>query len=269
MRRLTARTAAGGTRLARRRSLGYENHVQTAFDHGRRGLELELADSTLVLESRPPEPLADPAAADPPRARVTDRRRAACRARPRPASGGRRDRRQDAAGAERLLLGPILETIEARRHRRASAIEILVGTGLHRANTEDELVEMTSAELVSRYRFRNHVARDASTHRHLGRTSRGTEIWLDSGYLDAELKIVTGLIEPHLMAGYSGGRKGICPALAGVETMRSLHGPAMLENQIGPGIIDGNPFHEDLLEIAARAGCDFLANVVDRPRAPR
>ncbi len=266
MRRLTARTAAGGTRLARRRSLGYENHVQTAFDHGRRGLELELADSTLVLESRPPEPLADPAAeirralASPigvgPLAEIARGRRSAVvviadKTRPVPNA---------------LLLGPILETIEGAGVPR-KAIEILIGTGLHRANTEDELVEMTSAELVSRYRFRNHVARDASTHRHLGRTSRGTEIWLDSGYLDAELKIVTGLIEPHLMAGYSGGRKGICPALAGVETMRSLHGPAMLENRIGPGLIDGNPFHEDLLEIAARAGCDFLANVsIDRAR---
>ncbi len=126
---------------------------------------------------------------------------------------------------------------------------------------------MTSAEIVARYRIRNHAARDAATHCHLGRTRRGTEIWLDAGYLDADLKIVTGLIEPHLMAGYSGGRKGVAPGLAGVDMMRRLHGPAMLEDHLGPGILDGNPFHEELVEIARRAGVDFLVNVgVDRHR---
>jgi lactate racemase len=123
------------------------------------------------------------------------------------------------------------------------------------------------ARVAAGRRFRNHVARSPEEHRHLGRTARGTEIWLDRGYLEADLKIVTGLVEPHLMAGFSGGRKGICPALAGVETMRSLHGPRMLEDHLGPGILDGNPFHEELLEIARRAGSDFLVNVaIDRER---
>ncbi len=165
-----------------------------------------------------------------------------------------------------LVLAPILATIEAARIPR-EAIEILVGTGLHRANTRDELVEMTSTEIVDRHRIRNHDARNAAEHRHLGRTRRGTEIWIDSGYLDAELKIVTGLIEPHLMAGFSGGRKGVAPGLAGVEMMRTLHGPEMLEDHLGPGILDRNPFHEELVEIARRAGVDFLLNVaVDRRR---
>ena len=236
------------------------------FDHGRTGLEVELPASTRVLESPHGEPLVDPSA------EIRRALEAPIGARPL-AEVARRRRSAVVVIADKtrtvpnaLLLGPILETIERAGVARG-AIESLVGTGLHRANTKDELVEMTSAELVSRYRFRNHVARDPSQHRHLGTTRRGTEIWLDSGYLDAELKIVTGLIEPHLMAGYSGGRKGICPALAGVDTMRSLHGPAMLEDHLGPGIIDGNPFHEDLLEIAARAGSDFLVNVsIDRIR---
>jgi nickel-dependent lactate racemase len=69
------------------------------------------------------------------------------------------------------------------------------------------------------------------------------------------------------MAGYSGGRKGVAPGLAGVETMKSAHGPVMLEENIGPGILEGNPFHEDLLEIARLAGVDFLVNVaIDRAR---
>ena len=126
---------------------------------------------------------------------------------------------------------------------------------------------MTSAEIVERYRFRNHVARNADEHVHLGRTARGTEIWLDRGFVAADLKIVTGLIEPHLMAGYSGGRKAVAPGLAGVETMRSAHGAAMLEDNVGPGIIDGNPFHEDLMEIARLARVDFMVDVsIDRAR---
>lgn len=163
-----------------------------------------------------------------------------------------------------ILLPPILETLEQSGIPQG-AIEILVGTGLHRPNSREELVEMTSESLVGRYRIRNHVARDASQHRYLGRTRRGTGIWLDRGYLEADLKIVTGFIEPHLMAGFSGGRKGVAPGLAGVEMMRSLHGPTMLEDNVGPGILEGNPFHEDLVEIARRAGMDFLVNVsIDR-----
>jgi lactate racemase len=240
--------------------------VRVHLDHGRSGIEVDLPDRTTVLESPHAPPVADPATA------IRAALAAPIGARPlAEVARGRRSAVVVIADKTRpvpngLLLPPILETIEAAGVPR-ERIEILVGTGLHRANTEDELVEMTSAELVARYRFRNHVARDPGEHRGLGKTTRGTEIWLDARYLDAELKIVTGLIEPHLMAGYSGGRKGICPALAGVETMRSLHGPAMLEDRIGPGIIEGNPFHEDLLEIASRAGCDFLANVsIDRVR---
>ena len=165
-----------------------------------------------------------------------------------------------------IVLPPILRTLEAAGIAR-ERIEILVATGLHRANTPDELIEMTSAAIVERYRIRNHVARNPDEHVHLGRTRRGTEIWLDRGFLAADLKIVTGLIEPHLMAGYSGGRKAVAPGLAGVETMRSAHGPTMLEDNIGPGIIDGNPFHEDLLEIVARRMW-ISGRRVHRPRPP-
>lgn len=165
-----------------------------------------------------------------------------------------------------VILPPILHTIEAAGVPR-SRIEILVATGLHRANTPDELVAMTSADIVANYRFRNHVARNADEHLHLGRTTRGTEIWLDRGFLSADLKVVTGLIEPHLMAGYSGGRKAVAPGLAGVDTMRSAHGAAMLEGNVGPGIIENNPFHEDLLEIVRLTKTDFLVDVaINRAR---
>jgi len=165
-----------------------------------------------------------------------------------------------------IVLPPLLRTLAAAGISRERT-EILVATGLHRPNTDVELAEMTSPDLVAQYRFRNHIARDAAAHVHLGRTARGTEIWIDRGFVEAELKIVTGLIEPHLMAGYSGGRKAVVPGLAGVDTMRSAHGPRMLEDHVGPGIVDGNPFHEDLLEIVRRVGVDFMVDVsIDRSR---
>jgi lactate racemase len=238
------------------------------IDYGRDGLDVELPPGVdfQVAEAPRPTPLADPVGAV----------RAAIE-RPigapplREIARGKRDAAVVISDKTRpvpngIVLAPLLEVLEECGIPR-QRIEIIVGTGLHRPNTAEELVEMTSREIVARYRIRNHVARDTAAHRHLGHTARGTDIWVDTGYLDADLKVVTGLIEPHLMAGYSGGRKGVVPGLAGVDMMRTLHGPAMLEDHLGPGILDGNPFHAELVEIARRAGVDFLVNVgIDRDR---
>ena len=242
--------------------------MELRLDYGRDGLTVLLPDTLRVSVVEPSKgaPLADPAGAvDEALAHPIGAATLAEIAR------GRRDAVVVISDKTRpvpngLVLPPILRTLDAAGIAR-ERIEILIATGLHRANTPAELVEMTSAEIVERYRFRNHVARNADEHQHLGRTARGTEIWLDRGFLAADLRVVTGLIEPHLMAGYSGGRKGVAPGLAGVETLRSAHGPLMLEDNVGPGIIDGNPFHEDLLEIARRAHVDFLVDVsIDRAR---
>ena len=87
--------------------------------------------------------------------------------------------------------------------------------------------------------------------------------WIDSRYVAADLKITTGLIEPHFMAGFSGGRKLICPGLAAWETIRVWHGPDFLEHpQARSGSLDGNPVHEENTAIARLAGCDFIVNAV-------
>ncbi|MBI2962171.1 MAG: nickel-dependent lactate racemase [Deltaproteobacteria bacterium] len=242
--------------------------MRQRLDFGRGGLQFDIPDGVRaeVVESPRATPLADPVAAV--ERALADPVESAPLA---VAARGRRDAVIVISDKTRpvpngVVLPPILQALDGAGIDR-QRIEILVGTGLHRPNTPQELAEMTSPQIVARYRIRNHVARDAASHRSLGRTRRGTEIWLDAGYLDADLKIVTGLIEPHLMAGFSGGRKGVAPGLAGVEMMRHLHGPAMLEDHIGPGILDGNPFHEELVEIARRAGVDFLVNVaIDRGR---
>ena len=95
-------------------------------------------------------------------------------------------------------------------------------------------------------------------------------VWIDSRYVKADLKITTGLIEPHLMAGFSGGRKLICPGLAALETVKVWHGPAFLEHPNADcGILDGNPVHEENTWIGRQAGCDFIVNaVIDAERRP-
>src|SRR5262249_44428441 len=161
--------------------------MRVRLDYGRGGLEVELPDECRPLLIRRPDvaPLPDPARAV----------REAC-ARPigTPAlaelARGRRnavvvisDRTRPIPYA--VVLPPLLEALEsggiAREH-----IEILVATGLHRPCSAEELVEMTGAEVVARYRIRNHAARSHDEHVHLGRTSQGTEILIDRGYLDPD-----------------------------------------------------------------------------------
>jgi len=242
--------------------------MKVRLDHGRRGLDVTLPpDLQPLVLKRPGAPaLGDESGAveqacarpvgTPPLAELARGRRTAVvvisdRTRPVP---------------YRVVLPPVLAALETSGIDR-DRVEILVGTGLHRPSTADELAEMVGPDVVTRYRIRNHDARDAGQHRALGRTAGGTEVLIDRGYLDAELKIVTGLVEPHIMAGYSGGAKGVATGVAATATIRRTHGPAMLESLVGPGIVEGNPFRADLLEIASLAGADFLVNVsIDRAR---
>ncbi len=159
------------------------------------------------------------------------------------------------------ILPPILRTLDEAGIPREQ-ITILVGTGLHRPNEGDELITLVGPEIARDYRIVNHKARDKETLVYLGETSGGAPIWIDRIYVEADLKIATSLIEPHLMAGFSGGRKAICPGLMGVETMRVLHGPELIGHpKSAEGVIAGNPFHRQALEVARKAGVDFSLNV--------
>jgi nickel-dependent lactate racemase len=244
--------------------------VRVAVDYGRSQLELVLPDARVarvdVLEKRAVPPLPDAAAAV----------RAALAA---PVSApalrelarGRRDAVIVISDHTRpvpnaVLLPPILEAL-AEAGIPESAIHVLVATGLHRPSTPRELDAMLGDDLARRLRVVQHDARDADAHADLGTAVHGIPIQIDRFYLERDLKILTGLIEPHLMAGYSGGRKAVCPGLAAVATIRAAHGPALLEGRVGPGLVEGNPLHEALLEVLARAGGDFLVDVaLDRQR---
>lgn len=160
-----------------------------------------------------------------------------------------------------VLLPPILETIEAAGVSREKIL-ILIATGLHRPNEGAELVELVGPEVAGKYRIENHHGKVLAEHTYLGTTPKGVPAWIDTRYVEADLKITTGLIEPHLMAGYSGGRKLICPGIAALETVKIWHGPDFLEHpKADCGFLEGNPVHEENTRIARMAGCDFIVNV--------
>ncbi len=229
------------------------------------------ADCTVsVLRKRPLPPLDDPAAAvraayaspvhAPPLPALAAGRRSACILIcdiTRPVPNG-------------LILPPLVRgLIDAGMD--PEAITILVATGLHRPNEGAELRELVGDDWVlDTVRVENHFARNDDDHADLGRTAtRGTPVKLDRRFVDADLKIVTGLVEPHFMAGWSGGRKVIAPGIAHQDTIRTFHSARFMED---PGAVqcnlDRNPLHEEQLEILRMLGGPVYAvnTVLDEER---
>ena len=165
----------------------------------------------------------------------------------------------------RQVLPPILETLEEAGMAR-ERITILIATGMHRPNEGKELESMVGPEIMARYRILNHYCRKQEELRHIADID-GAPIELNKHYLDADLKILTGLIEPHMYAGYSGGRKSLLPGISSFETMTHMHSFKMIDH---PNVtncrLDGNPFHEAGLKVCELAGVDFIVNVVINKR---
>ncbi len=143
-------------------------------------------------------------------------------------------------------------------------ITILVATGLHRPNEGEELAELVGDSWVlENVRVENHFARDAEAHLEIGVTSRGTVVRLDHRFATADIRIATGLVEPHFMAGYSGGRKVITPGVAHADTITRLHTASYIEDPLSANcVITGNPLHQEQLEIVALLGGAFALNTV-------
>ena len=161
----------------------------------------------------------------------------------------------------RITLPPLLKRLHEAGIARDS-ITILIATGLHRAATREELDVILGAEIAARYRVASHDARDFAAHRPLGTTRRGTPVYIDERFMAADLHITAGFIEPHLMLGFSGGRKLVVPGLAAQETIKVIHSPRFnREPLVTEGSIDGNPLHAEFLEIAAMARHDFILDV--------
>jgi len=138
-------------------------------------------------------------------------------------------------------------------------IVIIVGTGMHRHSTAEEFDIMLGREITSRIKVIDHDAHDAST---LKRVSDDPPVSVCRRFAEADFRIVTGYIEPHFMAGFSGGRKGVCPALVDLQTVQRFHGYQTLSSPLADnGVLDGNPCHKISLNIARIVGVDFLFNV--------
>ncbi len=168
-----------------------------------------------------------------------------------------------------LFLRPLIEGLLAAGMPRES-ITVLVATGLHRPNEGDELTEVVGdAWVQDTVRVENHFARDDAAHVDLGvTTGRRTPVKLDRRFVEADLRIATGLVEPHFMAGYSGGRKVIAPGIAHADTIRTFHSARFMED---PAAIQcnlaGNPLHEEQLEIVRMLGEVYAVNtVIDEDR---
>ena len=141
-------------------------------------------------------------------------------------------------------------------------ITLLNQLGTHRPNTREELETMLTPEVVANYHVLNHEPENPKALVQVGTTADGTPALLNRHIVEADLRIITGFIEPHFFAGFSGGVKGIMPGCAGLETVMSNHGAKNIgDPQATFGVTEGNPLWEELRDIAIKAGPSFLLNV--------
>jgi len=161
----------------------------------------------------------------------------------------------------KIILPPLLKILEESGIRKRDTT-ILISTGMHRPNLGEELESMVGRQIVDDYPIVNHYCREPEGYRRIDEID-GAPIEINKRYLDADLKILTGLIEPHFYAGYSGGRKAILPGISSFETMKFMHSFKMIEHPMVTNcVLDGNPFHEYGIRVAELAGVDFIVNVV-------
>ena len=156
----------------------------------------------------------------------------------------------------------LLAELERRGARRAN-ITLLNGLGTHRPNTKAELEKLLTPEVVANYRVVNHEPVNPQALARLGVTRAGNEILLNRHLVEADVRIITGFIEPHFFAGFSGGPKGVMPGVAGQHTVERNHGAAMIGHPNSTwGVTFGNPLWEEILEVAQMVNRRlFLVNV--------
>ncbi|MBC7810837.1 MAG: nickel-dependent lactate racemase [Burkholderiales bacterium] len=158
-----------------------------------------------------------------------------------------------------LILPAILQELD---HIPVANIVLCNALGTHRPNTPEELSKMLGAELLQRYRIEQNDAADQSTQVYIGTTARGHEVWVNRVYMQADVKILSGFIEPHFFAGFSGGGKAAMPGMAGQQTVFGNHDAGMIGNSNSTwGVTAGNPIWEEAREAALMTNPAFLLNV--------
>jgi nickel-dependent lactate racemase len=232
-------------------------NVRVAY--GTQGLELDLPETTLVIEPSETPGLPDEAASF--RSAV----RAPIAAPPLRELVDSRDRvvivTSDVTRAtpnERLI--PWI--LDELGHVPSAQITVIIGTGSHRATTPAEMEQMFGRAVLDRVRVVDHDAHDPTQVALVGTTSRGAKAYLNAQYVTADKRIAAGFIEPHLYAGFSGGPKAIMPGIAGIETVKFFHSFRMIGD---PGTtwlnLESNPTQEMCREVAAMAPPSFIVNV--------
>jgi nickel-dependent lactate racemase len=158
-----------------------------------------------------------------------------------------------------LLIPPLLKQLTALPDER---ITFFNATGTHRSNTREELITILGSEVVNRFRILQNDCTDTASHRFVGSTPSGNRISILSEFLDCEVKVLTGFIEPHFFAGMSGGGKAIMPGLALLETILCNHSASHMDHpQVRWGATEGNPLWEEVRDAALLAGESFILNV--------
>jgi nickel-dependent lactate racemase len=162
------------------------------------------------------------------------------------------------------LILPVLIRKLLQAGMERAKIQVLVATGLHRPNEGEELRELVGDPWVlETVEVANHFARNEKDHVLVGTTLQGARVMLDRRFVEADLRIATGLVEPHFMAGYSGGRKVITPGVACEKTITSLHTASYFEHPRSANcVLDGNPLHEAQMEVVRMLGGALCVNTV-------
>ena len=229
--------------------------VRLAF--GRTGLDLAVPTGVNVLTPLPREPLRDPAAA------LRRAMLAPMSGRPLPDLA----RRGSTVAVSicdvtrpfpaRTVLPVLIDLLPGR------AIRLLVATGSHRACTADELEAMLGREVMAACEVVQHDADDGAAHLTLGSVP-GSDVpaRVDRRFLEADARVTLGFVEPHFFAGFSGGPKMVAPGLADLDTIRELHSAARIGSPRATwGVLDGNPVHDPIRDIAERARVSFALDV--------
>jgi nickel-dependent lactate racemase len=235
--------------------------MQINLAYGRNGLTVNLPENTDVIEAAPVPGLADEAAA------IREALRRPIESEPLAARVKPGDRvvivHSDITRAtpnDRIL--PVLLAELAAAGVKREDITLLNALGTHRCQTETELRAMLGDRIVETYRCLQHDIQDEANLVSLGHTALGHPVRVNRTYLEADVRLLTGFIEPHFFAGFSGGPKAILPALAGAESVLTNHGREMIAHPNATwGITVGNPIWEEMLEVALMTRPTFLLNV--------
>jgi lactate racemase len=233
---------------------GEEDDVrQVTLAYGREGLTVELPDDAAVITpvQHPPaldvpaelrRALREPVSGPPLRERVSKGQTVAISA----CDGTR-------AQPRHLMIPAVLEELDGIID--LDDVVVLVATGTHRANTDAELRAMFGDEVVDSVRIVNHDSRSGDTHRWMGTFGNGVPVWLNEQWVDADVRLTTGFVEPHFFAGFSGGPKMVAPGLAALDTVLVLHDARRIGDPRATwGVTQGNPVHDDVRAIAAATG---------------